>query len=121
MDDVEGRVTVAPSVLTTIVKQTAVEQRGVHHLAPLPAKMRGLLSNTAAQEGILIAVTDDGVRVELHVVADSGTNMLKLGASLQTEITRSMEEMVGMRVAAVDVFIDDVAMAPQPNEGAETR
>jgi uncharacterized alkaline shock family protein YloU len=121
MDDVEGKVTIAPTVLTAIAKQTAVEQRGVSRLAALPAKMRGLLAGAASEEGIFIAVTDEGVRVELHVVAESGRNMLKLGAELQNNITRAMEEMVGMRVAAVDVFIDDVALPAATDESQEPR
>jgi uncharacterized alkaline shock family protein YloU len=121
MDDVEGKVTIAPTVLTAIVRQTVVEQRGVSRLAALPAKMRGLLAGAASDEGIFIAVTDEGVRVELHVVAESGRNMLKLGAELQNNITRAMEEMVGMRVSAVDVFIDDVALPEVAAETPETR
>lgn len=113
MDDLEGKVTIAPTVLTAIVRQTTLEQRGVSRFAALPAKMRGLLAGAASDEGIFIAITDDGVRVELHVVAESGRNMLKLGAELQGNITRAMEEMVGMQVAAVDVFIDDVALPAQ--------
>ena len=31
-----GKVTIAPSVLTTIVRLAALEQRGVHALAPFP-------------------------------------------------------------------------------------
>lgn len=119
MEGVDGKVTIAPPVLTTIVKQVALDHRGVHRLAALPARMRGLLSGAASEEGIFIAVTDDGVRVELHVVAASGSNMLKLGNSLQGDIVRSLEEMVGMKVATVDVFIDDVALAPTVTEGTE--
>jgi uncharacterized alkaline shock family protein YloU len=36
--------------------------------------------------------------------------MLKLGEALQNNITRAIEEMVGLPVAAVDVHIDDVAL-----------
>jgi uncharacterized alkaline shock family protein YloU len=44
----------------------------------------------------------------LHVVADANANMLKLGEILQTEVTRAIEEMVGLPVKCVDVYIDDV-------------
>ncbi len=47
----------------------------------------------------------------MHVVAEPGINVLKLGAALQTEITRALEEMIGMSVTAVDVHVDDVARA----------
>ena len=109
MDEVQGKVTIAPAVLTTIVRQTALEQSGVSRLAPVPPKVRGLLTGGAAEEGIFVAVTEPGVQVELHVVADAQSNMLKLGAALQAEVTRALEEMVGMPVVSVDVYIDDVA------------
>jgi uncharacterized alkaline shock family protein YloU len=82
----------------------------VSHLAPLPAKVRGLRSGGAIEEGVLVAVTDQGVQVEVHVVADPQSNMLRLGEALQTSITRAIQNMVGMQVVSVDVFIDDVAV-----------
>jgi uncharacterized alkaline shock family protein YloU len=109
MEEIQGKVTVAPPVLTTIVRQTTLEQRAVNRLAVLPAKMRGLRAGSALEEGILVGVTSEGVRVEVHVVAEPGVNVLKLGATLQNEITRALEEMIGMSVVAVDVHIDDVA------------
>jgi uncharacterized alkaline shock family protein YloU len=110
MDDLQGKVTIAPTVLTTIVRQTALEESGVSRLAPLPAKVRGLRSGGAVEEGVLVSVTEQGVQVEVHVVADPQCNMLKLGTALQASITRAIQEMVGMQVGAVDVFIDDVAV-----------
>jgi uncharacterized alkaline shock family protein YloU len=109
MEEVQGRVTVAPPVLTTIVRQTTLEQRGVNRLGVLPAKMRGLRAGAAVDEGILIEVTEDGAQVEVHVVADAGLNVLKLGTDLQNAIVRVLEEMIGMTVMGVDIYIDDVA------------
>jgi uncharacterized alkaline shock family protein YloU len=108
VDELQGKVTVAPSVLTSIVRLTALEQEGVHKLAPVPRPMRGLLTGSRADEGILLGVGDDGVSVELHVVAEANTNMLKLGDTLQNEVTRAIEEMVGLSVKCVDVYIDDI-------------
>lgn len=111
MEEVQGKVTIAPPVLTTIVRQTTLEQRGIDRLAALPAKMRGLRAGSALEEGILVGVTEEGVHIEVHVVAESGVNVLKLGTTLQNAITRALEEMIGMSVIAVDVHIDDVARA----------
>lgn len=110
MDEAQGKVTIAPSVLTSIVRQTALEESGVSRLAPVPARMRGLFAGGATEEGIFVAVTDEGVQVELHIVADVQVNMLKLGSTLQTAITRAIEEMVGMPVVSVDVYIDGVTV-----------
>lgn len=111
MEELQGKVTIAPPVLTTIVRQTTLDHRSVKRLAALPAKMRGLRAGSALEEGILIALTDEGVHVEVHVIADAGANMLKLGGDLQTSITRALEEMVGISVVAVDIHIDDVVLA----------
>jgi len=116
MEDAQGKVTIAPPVLTTIVRLTALEQRGVHRLAPAPPKVRGLLAGGAAEEGIFVEVTDAGVEVELHVVAAADANMLKLGEALQANVTRAIAEMVGLPVVAVDVHIDDVVL---PSEKAK--
>jgi uncharacterized alkaline shock family protein YloU len=72
--------------------------------------VRGLRSGGAIEEGVFVAVTDQGVQVEVHVVADPQSNMLKLGTALQASVTRAIQEMVGMKVVFVDVFIDDVAV-----------
>lgn len=114
--EVRGKVTIAPLVLTTIVRQTALEQSGVARLAPAPPKVRGLLAGNAVDDGIIVMVTDQGVQVELHVVAKANSNMLKLGKALQDSITRALEVMVGMPVVSVDVFIDDVLTEPNKAE-----
>ncbi|PKO20731.1 MAG: hypothetical protein CVU38_18510 [Chloroflexi bacterium HGW-Chloroflexi-1] len=116
MDDVQGKVTIAPTVLTTIVRLTALEQRGVHRLAPAPPKVCGLLAGGAAEEGIFVELSDAGVKVELHVVAAADANMLKLGEALQANVTRAIEEMVGLPVIAVDVHIDDIVLSAAKTE-----
>ncbi len=115
-EEIRGRVTIAPLVLTTIVRQTALEQSGVARLASVPPQVRGLLAGNAIDEGILVMVNEQGVQVELHVVATATSNMLKLGETLQNDVTRALEMMVGMPVVSVDVFIDDVAISPNKNE-----
>lgn len=115
-EEVRGKVTIAPLVLTTIVRQTALEQSGVARLAPAPPKVRGLLAGNAVDDGIIVMVTEQGVQVELHVVAKANSNMLKLGKALQDGITRALEVMVGMPVVSVDVFIDDVLTQPDQAE-----
>jgi uncharacterized alkaline shock family protein YloU len=106
-----GKVTIHPTVLTTIIRLAALEQRGVRKLSSVAPNVRGLLAGGAAEEGIFVGVGPDGVQVEIHLVADADANLLKLGETLQTGITRAIEEMVGMHVASVNVHIDDVVIS----------
>lgn len=112
MEEVQGRVTIAPSVLTTIVRLTALENRGVDRLATHHAPARGLKPGSAAESGVIVSLTDEGVDVDLHIIAAADANMLKLGEALQTEVRRAIEHMVGMNVRAVDIYIDGVALEP---------
>lgn len=116
MDEVQGKVTIAPGVLTTIVRQTTLEQRGVQRMIAAPPTVRGLMAGTASDEGIFVAVAEQGVQVEVHIIAEAEANMIKLGSALQTKITRALEEMVGMPVAAVDIYIDGVALSAAKTE-----
>lgn len=115
MDEPLGKVTIAPNVLTTIVHQTTLEQAGVSRLVPVPPKVRRWFGPAnAAEDGIFLQVTEQGVQVEVHVAAESGINLLQLGEKIQDSIFRAIEEMVGMTVAAVNVHIDDVVLPALP-------
>lgn len=116
MFEAPGKVTIAPNVLTTIVRLTTLEERGVRSLAPMTPNVRGLLGGGAAEEGIFVGLAEGGVQVEVHVVAERSANMLKLGEALQNDITRAIEEMVGMAVKSVNVFIDDVVLPETAEE-----
>jgi uncharacterized alkaline shock family protein YloU len=51
--------------------------------------------------------------VDLYVIVDHDVNMLQLGRTLQSEVTRAIEEMVGMNVRTVNVHIEDVHYATE--------
>lgn len=106
----QGTVTIAPAVLTTIVRMTALAEPGVLRLSSrAPAAIGRVLNRAAMAEGLRIEVHDDQtVTVELHVAADPNVNLKALGESLQNRVARAVEHMVGMGVRAVNVFIDEI-------------
>ncbi len=107
-----GRVTVAPEVLLTIVRQTVLSQAGIarfsnRHMPKLGSgKMR-----TASAEGLRIEIAqDNSVGVGVRLVVSSQVNMRELAQMLQTEITRALQTMVDMKTREVNVHIDAVEM-----------
>jgi uncharacterized alkaline shock family protein YloU len=107
--EAEGTVTIAPWVLHTIVRMTTLATPGVARLGGgWLADAERLLGKPGGSSGVEIEVQDNSVTVNLYLVAERGTNMLKLGRTLQTEITRAIEDMIGMEVAAVNVHVQDV-------------
>lgn len=104
-----GRVTITPQVLTTIVRQTALSTEGVLQLnSRLPHRSRAA-GRRALAPGIEVIVDDGQVQASVHVVADPSANMMRLAEALQTEIARAIEHIVGLQVAAVDIFIDNIS------------
>ena len=104
-----GRVTIAPQVLTTIVRQTALGVDGVQSLASKPPKNSRIPGRRAVDAGIEVIVTDGQVHVVLHINADPGANMFRLAETLQKEVASAIERIVGMDVIGVDVRIDNVS------------
>lgn len=106
-----GEITIAPAVLQTIVRMTALHHAGVLGLAPRPSAplLRKRGKKAAPAEGILVEVADGVITgVDVHVVADPNTALNDLGKDLQSQITRALEHMVGMQVQTVNVFIDEI-------------
>lgn len=99
-----GTITIAPEVLATTARLTALAVPGVARLISPPGVGR-LLQN----DGVRIEMGEDTVYVKVYVVTDPDVNMLSVGREVQREVTRALQEMVGVEVEAVDVHIEDVA------------
>jgi len=115
MDDTpttpSGTVTIAPSVLTTIVRMTTLAEPGVLRLSPrTPSGLGRMLSRDAVSEGLRVEIFDDNsVNIDVHVIADPSTSLQDLGTRLQNRLARAMEYMVGMDVREVNVYIDEIS------------
>lgn len=115
MDETIGKVTIAPEVLTTIVRQTALSQPGVVRLSGrTPNGMSRLWGRVAVSEGLRIAIGEGTIAIDLYLVAKADENLLRLGQALQSEITRAINHMVGLEVSAVNVHIEDVVFTGSP-------
>lgn len=109
-----GTITIAPSVLNTIVRMTTLNQPGVLRLAPRTSSgLPRLRGKNTPDEGLRVEVLEnDTVAVDVHVIADPTASLTDLGKVLQTQIARALELMVGMQARSVNVFIDEVEFDP---------
>jgi uncharacterized alkaline shock family protein YloU len=100
--------------LVTIVRLAAQEIAGVHEMSADWARdVNRFLGNAQVGDGVRVDVRDNNqVSVDLFLVVDHDVNMLQLGRRVQAEVTRSIEEMLGMEVREVNVHIEDVFYPP---------
>lgn len=56
-----------------------------------------------------LLVRDGAVCVDLSVVAAANTNLRTLGETVKRRVGAALDRMVGMPVAEVNVFVEDIA------------
>lgn len=110
-DRAPGTTTMAPGVLVTLAKFTALNVPGVAAIAPKPGGVNRLFRRGTA-EGVQIEIDEDCVCVELFLILESDTNVRDVSRKVQTEVARAIEDMVGMDVTRVDVHIEDIYFKP---------
>ncbi len=103
-----GMVRIAPRVLATIARLTALSVPGVSRLCPAPARVGSLWSGHGPNAGVRVDLVDDAVVIDIYVMAEPDANMLTLGREIQARVTRAVHDMVSMPVQAVNVFIRDI-------------
>jgi uncharacterized alkaline shock family protein YloU len=103
-----GKTTVAPDVLISIARMSALEVPGVRHMAPVPGGVNRLFRR-GASDGVQLNVVDGVVSVDLYVVLDHDINIREVSRNLQGHVARAIGEMMGMDVGSVNVHIEDIS------------
>jgi len=104
-----GKVFIAPGVLVTIARLTALSVPGVVRMSRgWPDSVSHFLGRTVSGEGVRIQVEDNTVSVALSLIVERDKSILELAHAVQAEVARAIEEIVGMAVKEVNVHIQDV-------------
>jgi uncharacterized alkaline shock family protein YloU len=107
-----GKTTIAPDVLTSIARLTALSVPGVNRLANIPGGVNRLFKR-GADEGVRISVEDNTVFADLFIILNNDVNIRDVSRALQHQVARAIDEMVGMEVGRVNVHIEDIHYEPQ--------
>jgi uncharacterized alkaline shock family protein YloU len=102
-----GTTTIAPGVLVAIARLTALSVPGVAGMAHIPSGVNRLLRRGSG-EGVEIQIEDGTVTVDLYLILERDTYVRDVSRKVQTEVSRAIEDMVGMVAKRVDVHIEDI-------------
>ncbi len=100
-EESQGIITISTTVLNTIARLTTLNVPGVSRLG---SSGQLLQANTGTQ----VKVVNGKVKAEVYIVARSDANFYETGQQIQRDIARSIKEIVGMEVEAINVYIQDV-------------
>ena len=106
-----GRITIAPEAVAQIVGRVASECYGVVGMAVRGAareRVTQLLPRGRQARGIIVRNVDGAVALDLHVVIAYGLNLAEVAATVRSRVAYEVERLTGLRVASVDVHIENV-------------
>ncbi|MBN1287882.1 MAG: Asp23/Gls24 family envelope stress response protein [Anaerolineae bacterium] len=107
----EDKVTIAPSVLLTVVRYTTLSVEGVARMGNMPGGVDRIFRRNPAANGVMIVVDGEAQTVvcDLYIVVKPDVNMQEVSYNVQQKVTRAIHEIVGMDVLAINVHIEDIA------------
>ena len=110
-EELQGTITISTTVLNTIARLTTLNVPGVARMGN-----NGQLLQTNV--GTTVKVVNGKVKADIFIVVRSDTNFYEIGRTIQQEVTRSIKEIVGMDVQAINVYIQDVEYQVTPDSTA---
>jgi uncharacterized alkaline shock family protein YloU len=98
-----GRITIAPEAIAQIAGRVVAECYGVVGMAmrgPARERVTRLLPKGRPARGVVV--------LELHVVVAYGLNLAEVAATVRSQVGYEVERLTGLKVASVDVHIENV-------------
>ena len=102
-----GKTTVAPDVLVTIAKMSALSVPGVSRMANVSGGVNRLIKR-GIHDGVRIEVEDNVVVASMYLVLKQDVNIREVSRNVQAQVTRAIQEMIGMEVGSIDIHIEDI-------------
>ena len=107
-----GKTTIAIDVLLTVARLTTLGVPGVCRMGHGPVnRVKDILKRHNLDEGVEIEVRDDTVYADLYVILNKDVNVRQVGNNIQHEVSRAIQDIVGMQVGWINVHIEDIDYA----------
>jgi uncharacterized alkaline shock family protein YloU len=101
------KTTIAPDVLITIARLSALSVPGVSHMAQVTGGVNRLFKR-GVHDGVRIEVEDNVIVANLDLVLHKDVNIREVSRNVQSQVARALHEMVGMDVGEVEIHIEDI-------------
>jgi uncharacterized alkaline shock family protein YloU len=100
-----GRISISHDAVAHIVGRVATEAYGIVGMA----SRKRLLTRDPLRLGVSVGGSgEDGVTIELSVIVEYGLNLAEVASTLRNRVRYEVERLTGLRVASVEVRIQDV-------------
>jgi uncharacterized alkaline shock family protein YloU len=105
----QSKTTVAPDVLLTIARLSALSVPGVSRMARVTGGVNRLFKRGIG-DGVRIEVKDNIVTANLYLILKPQVNVREVSRNVQHQVARALHEMVGMDIGGIEIHIEDIDM-----------
>ncbi|HKY55028.1 MAG TPA: Asp23/Gls24 family envelope stress response protein [Anaerolineales bacterium] len=103
----QTRTTIAPDVLVTIARLSALSVPGVSRMAEVTGGVNRLFKR-GIHDGVRIEVSDNLLAADLYLILKKDVNIREVSRNVQVQVARALHEMVGMDIEKVTIHIEDI-------------
>ena len=101
---------ISPGVLATIAGLTTAKVPGVLRTS---TGLVGGVSRFVGRDhnptrGIRVRLKDEMVYLDIHVVVEQGADLVRVGSQIQRDVAEAVDKMVGVPVAEINVYVQDM-------------
>ena len=107
-----GKTTVAPDVLVTITRLSALSVPGVSRMAKVTGGVNRLFKRNL-HDGVRLEIKDNTVYANLYLILKNDVNIREVSREVQQQVSRSLQEMVGMDIGEIEIHIEDIDYGDQ--------
>jgi uncharacterized alkaline shock family protein YloU len=102
-----GKTTVAPDVLITIARLSALSVPGVSRMAQVSGGVNRLFRR-GTHDGVRMQVEENTVFANLYLILKKDVNIREVSRNVQNQVARALQEMVGMEIGEIKIHIEDI-------------
>ena len=105
-----GTITIENEVVARIAGMAAMDCYGIVGMAARSIKdgLVQLLKMESLTKGIQLKITNGTIVIDLHIIVEYGTNISAIADSIVSTVKYRVEENIGLPVAEVNIFVEDV-------------
>lgn len=116
-----GIVKISDEVVEVIAGLAASEIDGI---VGMSTKLVGgitkiLTAKKSVSKGVKVTVGEDSASIDIFVVVTYGTKILNVAREVQENVKKSVESMTGLKVSAVDVYVQNMVLPKEDKKSEE--
>ena len=105
-----GMITIDNEVIARVAGLAATDCYGVVGMAVKNVKdgIVQLLKKDSLTEGIKLAVDDEKINIDLHIIVEYGTNITAIAETISGTVRYKVEDSTGLSVQNVNIFVEGI-------------